>query len=111
MFAAVQVLKSMFVSVLDCGNIFLAGENKNRLSDLLKLQNDAIRCCLEIKIQRDAYLNNLHVQLKIHLLDHRRTVQLLTCVKKAIENNSLPHINIENAYPRNQGLKVITPIK
>ena len=44
MFAAIQILKSMFVSVLDYGNVFLTGISKDKLSDLQKLQNDAVRC-------------------------------------------------------------------
>ena len=50
MFAAIQVLKAMFVSILDYGNVFLTGVNWDRLFDLQKLQNDAVRCCLNIKI-------------------------------------------------------------
>ena len=110
MFAAIQILKSMFVSVLDYGNVFLTGINKDKLSDLQKLQNDAVRCCLGIKKTRDAHVIDLHKQLILHLLDHRRTVQLLTCVKKEVENNYLPHITIEEATLRNQGLKIITPV-
>ena len=89
MSAAIQVLKAMFMGVLDYGNVFLTGVNKNSLSDLQKLQNDAIRCYLKIKQTRDAHVNGLHAQLNIHLLDHRRTVQPLTCVKKAVTNDIL----------------------
>ena len=45
---AVQILKTMFISVLDYGNIFLTGINREKFSDLQKLQNDAVRCCLGI---------------------------------------------------------------
>ena len=65
--AAVQVLKATFLSVLDYGNVFSTGINKNSLSDLQKLQNDAIRCCLRIKQPRDAHVNDLHEHLSIHL--------------------------------------------
>ena len=60
MSAAIQILNSMFLSVLDYGNVFLTGINKNSLSDLQKLQNDAIRCCLKIKQPRDAHVADLH---------------------------------------------------
>ena len=106
MFAATQILKTMFVSVLDYGNIFLTGINK----DLQKLQNDAVRCCLSIKNPRDAHVADLHEQLQLHLIDHRRTVQLLTCVKKGVENNFLPHIGPEMAILRNQALKTVISI-
>ena len=56
------------------------------------------------------HVNDLHEQLSIHLLDHRRTAQLLTCVKKGVASNFLPHIKKEDAILRNQGLKIITPI-
>ena len=46
----------------------------------------------------------------IHLLDHRRTIQLLTCVKKGVADDFLPHIKMEDAILRNQGLKIIMPI-
>ena len=53
---------------------------------------------------------NMHEQLKLHLLDHRRTVQLLTCIKKGVENNYLPHIKSDGAILRNQAFKIIIPI-
>ena len=110
MSAAVQVLKAMFLSVLDYGNIFLTGINKNSLSDLQKLQNDAIRCCLKIKQPRDAHVVDIHERLDVHLLEHRRIVQLLTCIKKGVTSDFLPHINIDDAVLRNQGLKITLPI-
>ena len=94
MSAATQVLKAMVVSILDYGNVFLTGVNRDRLFDLQKLQNDAVRCCLNIKNPHDAHVNDLHEQLNLHLLDHRRTVQLLTCIRKSIANgypvNNIP---------------------
>ena len=110
MSAATQVLRAMFVSVLGYGNVFLTGVNRKNLFDLQKLQNDAIRCCLEIKQPRDAHVNNLHQLLNIHLLDHRRIVQLLTCVRKSFANYFLPHIKTDEAVMLNQGLKIILPI-
>ena len=59
MFAAIQILKSMNVSVLDYGNVFLTGINKEPFLDLQKLQNDAVRCCLGIKNPRDAHVIDL----------------------------------------------------
>ena len=110
MSATIQVLKSMFLSVLDYGNVFLTGINKNSLSDLQKLQNDAIRCCLKIKQPRDVHVVDIHEHLDVHMLEHRRIVQLLTCVKKGVTSDFLPHIDIENAVLRNQGLKINLPI-
>ena len=110
MSAAIQVLKSMFLSVLDYGNVFLTAINKNSLSDLQKLQNDAIRCCLKIKQPRDVHVADIHERLDVHILEHRRIVQLLTCVKKGVTTDFLPHIVIENAVLRNQGLKINLPI-
>ena len=110
MSAAIQVLKSMFLSVLDYGNVFLTGINKNSLSDLQKLQNDAIRCCLKIKQPRYVHVADIHERLDVHMLEHRRIVQLLTCVKKGVTTGFLSHINIENAVLRNQGLKINLPI-
>ena len=98
--AATQVLKAMFISVLDYGNVFLTGVNRNSLSDLQKLQNDAIRCCLEKKHPRDVHVNDLYQRLNVHLLDHRRIVQLLTCVKKSVAKKFLPHIKSCIAKPR-----------
>ena len=110
MFAATQVLKTMFVSVLDYGNIFLTGINQDKLHDLQKLQNDALRCCLNVKNPRDVHVNDMHKQLNLHLLDHRRTVQLLTCVRKCIDNNYLPYVKPEDIILRNQNLKIKMPI-
>ena len=74
------------------------------------MQNDAIRCCLEIKQPRDAHVNDLHQLLDIDLHDHRRIVQLLTCVRKSVASECLPYIRTDEAVLRNQGLKVILPI-
>ena len=52
----------------------------------------------------------MHEQLSLHLLDQRRTVQLLTCIRKSIENNYLPYIKPEEANLRNQCLKIKMPI-
>ena len=108
--AATQVLRAMFISVLDYRNFFLTGVNRNNLSDLQKLQNDAKRCCLEIKQPRDVHVNDLHQRLNVHLLDHRRIVHLLTCVKMSVANKLLPHIKTDEAVLRNQGLKIILSI-
>ena len=110
MFAATQVLKTMFVSVLDYGNIFLTGINQDKLYDLQKLQNDALRCCLNVKKNCDVHVNDIHEQLNLHLLDHRRTVQLLTCVRKCIDNNYLPYVKPEDVVLWNQSLKIKMPI-
>ena len=59
MSAAMQVWKDMFLGVLDYENVFLTGTNKNSLSDLQKLQNDAIISCLKIRQPRDAHVNDL----------------------------------------------------
>ena len=100
----------MFVSILDYGNVFLTGVNQERLFDLQKLQNDAVRCCLNIKNPRDAHVIDLHERLNLHLLDHRRTVQLLTCIRKSIANAYLDHVKHDDPILRNQSLKVKTPI-
>ena len=100
----------MFVSILDYGNVFLTWVNQEKLFDLQKLQNDTLRCCLNIKNPRDAHVNDLHEQLNLHLLDHRRTVQLLTCVKEGIENDYLIYTRPEDAVLRNQSLQVKVPI-
>ena len=60
MSAAIQVLKAMFVSILDYGKVFLTGVNQERRFDLQKLQNDAVRCCLNIKNPCDAHVTDLH---------------------------------------------------
>ena len=100
----------MFLSVLEYGNVFLTRVNKNSLSDLQKLQNDAVRCCLKLKQPRDAHVADLHEHLEVHMLDHRRKVQLLTCVKKGVTTGFLSHTSIDNAVLRNQGLKINLPI-
>ena len=40
------------------------------------------------------------------MLDHRRIVQLMTCVKNGVTTGFLSHISIDNAVLRNQGLKI-----
>ena len=74
------------------------------------LTKNAVSCCLNIKNPCDAHVNDLHKQLNLHLLDHRWTVQLLTCIKKGIENGYFNHIKPVEAILRNQSLKVRVPI-
>ena len=81
----------------------------DKLSDLQKF-NDAVRCCLGIENPQDAHVADLHEQLQLYLIDHRRIVQLLTCVKKGVENICLPHIKPDMAILRNQALKTIIPV-
>ena len=44
------------------------------------------------------------------MLDHRRIVQLMTCVKKGVTTGFLSHISIDYAVIGNQGLEINLPI-
>ena len=72
-----MVLKSVFLGVLDYGSIFVSSIPEEMTEELQVLQNNAIRCCLNIVDPRNANIIDIHRLLNIHLFRHR--LVLLIC--------------------------------
>ena len=92
--AALDIIKTMFCSIIDYGNIFLFSRNLNELNDLQTLQNHALRCCHKITDPRDEHVVHLHNISNMVSVDVRRKRQILTCIwrniKKGIIDTSVP---------------------
>ena len=58
--ASLAVGKSMIISLIDYGNIFLTSLTQEDQSDLQKLQNKILRCCLDIVDPLDINVEEMH---------------------------------------------------
>ena len=58
--AALSVGKSMIISIIDYGNIFLTTLTQEDKSDLQKLQNEILSCCLDIVDPMDINIMEIH---------------------------------------------------
>ena len=86
--AALAVRKSMIISLIDYGNIFLTALTQEDQSDLQKLQNRVLRCCLDTVDPMDVNVIEMHNLVNVKLVDIRRKHNLLIMVHKTIlENN------------------------
>ena len=71
--AALSVGKSMILSLIDYGNIFLTILTQEDKSDLQKVQNKVLRCCLDITDPLDMNILEMHDMVNVDLVDERRT--------------------------------------
>ena len=67
--AALAVGKSMLLSLIDYGNIFLTCLTQEDKSDLQKLQNKILRCCLNIVDPLDINVTDMHELVKVDTVD------------------------------------------
>ena len=63
--AALTIAKSMIIPVIDYGNAFLAGCLAADLEDLDVIQNNSLRCALNIFNPRDIHIDQLREDVKI----------------------------------------------
>ena len=103
--AALSVVKSMILSLIDYGNIFLTGCTLGDQSDLQKLQNKVLRCCLKIQDPLDINVLEMHDLVDVSLVDHRRTLQLLIIILKNM-SGKLPLLEHERLTRHNDGQKI-----
>ena len=83
--ASLDIVKTMFCSIIDYGNIFLSSCNSGDLKDIQTLQNHALRCCHKVSDPRDENTLHLHTISNIVLVDVRRKRQILTCIWRNIK--------------------------
>ena len=104
--AALLVGKSMILSLIDYGNIFLTCLTLEEKSDLQKLQNKILRCCLNIVDPLEVNTMEMHELVNVDLVDKRRTYNLLTMIHNGVKSKKykmLEH-NINTRY--NDGYKI-----
>ena len=108
--AALEVARSMILSLIYYGNIFLTGCTQEDKSDLQTPQNKILRCCLNINDPMEVHTVEMHTMLDLRLIDQRRTIQLLTLIKKKVLLGKLPLVDHERNTRNNDGLKIKLPI-
>ena len=108
--AAVNIARSMILSLIDYGNIFLTCCTQGDKSDLQVLQNKILRCCLRIEDPLDQNIVEMHNMLKIMMVDQRRILQLLILIKKNSLINKFEYVNHGRETRHNDGLKIKLPI-
>ena len=104
--AAVSVSKSMILSLIDYGNIFLTGLTQEDKSDLQKLQNRILRCSLNIVDPLDMNVTAMHELINVDLIGKRRTSRLLTTIHNGVNKNKFTMLNHDIRTRHNDGLKI-----
>ena len=104
--AALAVGKSMILSLIDYGNIFLTGVTQQDKSDLQKLQNKILRCCLNIVDPLDINTLEMHDLVKVESVGKRRVYNLLTIIHKGVKNNKFNMLNHNVNTRHNDGHKI-----
>ena len=100
--AALSVAKSMILSLIDYGNIFLTGDK----SDLQKLQNKVLRCCLQIQDPLEINVLEMNDLVDVCMVDQRRILQLLIIIMKNMLCGKLPLIDHQRQTRHNDGQKI-----
>ena len=85
--ATLDIIKTMFCSVIDYGNIFLSSCIDGDLGDIQTLQNHALRCCYKVTDPRNYHVQDLHQAANIVSVDKRRVRQILTCIWRNINKD------------------------
>ena len=88
--AAMSVLKSVFIGVLDYGSIFVNSIPDEMKEDIQILQNHALRCCLNILDPREANVIEIHRQVDVLLSKERMIINLLLCIRNAVKGALRP---------------------
>ena len=90
--AAKLVLKTMVLSYLDYGSMFLSVRTIEDISTIQVLQNKALRSCLRVKNYVDVPTHELHLQLNVQPFDKRIQYFLLCSIYRNIKNDFLTPI-------------------
>ena len=96
----------MILSLIDYGNIFLTGCTLGDQSDLQKLQNKVLRCCLKIQDPLDINVLEMHDLVDVSMVDQRCTLQLLIIMFKNMRSGKLPLLEHERQTRHNDGQKI-----
>ena len=88
-FAAKSILKSMVLSYLDYGSMFLTVRTLDDISSIQVLQNKALRACLRIRNYMDVPVYELHLRLNVQPYDKRMQYFLLCSIYRNIKSGYL----------------------
>ena len=108
--AAVLVFKSVFLGVLDYGSIFVSSIPEDMKGNIQTLQNNALRCCLNIMDPRDANVIAIHRLVNVLLFKERLILNLLLCIRNAVIESTLKTIRGNINTRQNDGLTIQLPI-
>ena len=108
--AALMIFKSVFLGVLDYGSIFVSSVPEQTKEDIPILQNNALRCCLNILDPRNVNILEMHANTNVQLFRHRMVRTLLLCIRNAVDEGTLCISNTEVMTRRNDGHTIKLPI-
>ena len=94
--AALSVGKSLILSLIDYGNIFLTGLTQDDKTGLQKLQNKILRCCLNSVDPMDINTVEMHDMVNVEMIDKRGTSSLFIIVHSGVNSNTINMINHNN---------------
>ena len=109
--AALAVGKSMILSLIDYGNMFLTSLTQKDLEDLQKLQNKVLRCCLNIVDPLDMNVVEMHRRVNVDVVDKRRTKCLSTVIHRGVQDkkyNMLDH-GVNTTFNDGKKINLIKP--
>ena len=110
MHASILIFKSVFIGVLDYGSIFVSSIPEEMKEDIQILQNNALRCCLNILDPRDANVLEMHRQVNVQLYKHRMITNLLLCIRNAVLDSTLKIKTCDILTRGNDGQTILLPI-
>ena len=96
----------MILSLIVYGNIFLTGCTQGDKSDLQKLQNKVLRCCLQIQDPLEINVLEMNNLVDVCMVDQRRILQLLIIIMKNMLCGKLPLIDYQLQTRHNDGQKI-----
>ena len=96
----------MILSLIDYGNIFLTCLTQEDKSDLQKLQNKILRCCLNIADPMDMNVVEMHNLVGVDFVNERRSYSLLTMVHNGVKNNKINMLQHDVNTRYNDGCKI-----
>ena len=99
-FAEKLILKTMVLSYLDYGSMFLTVRTIDDISTVQVLQNKALRACLRIRNYMDVPVHEIHLRLNVQPYDKRMQYFLLFSIYRNIKNVFL--IPMEHGYTEHQ---------
>ena len=87
--AALMIFKSVFLGVLDYGSFFVSSLPEQTKEDIQILQNNALRCCLNILDPSNVNIFEMHENTNVQCFRHRMVRNLLLCIRNAVNKGML----------------------
>ena len=94
--AALAIMKTMILPIIDNANIFLTSCPQRNLACLQTLQNHLLRCCFKIKDPRDEHVADLHYNSNVITIENKRKINLICSVRDCVHRGQLPLIDSQH---------------